>query len=65
MWDRGIHYAAGIIDYGVTRAMGTFGRSRYEERGDFQKKTNADALLEGSEGSRSHLMNGDDKLVPY
>lgn len=38
MWDRGIHYAAGIIDYGLTRAMGTFGRSRYEERGDFQKE---------------------------
>ena len=39
MWDSGIHYAAGIIDYGVARAMGTFGRSRYEKRGDFQKKT--------------------------
>ena len=62
MWDRGIHYAAGIIDYGVTRAMGTFGRSRYEERGDFQKENGEMQTLFWKDLKKveSHLMNGDD-----
>ena len=62
MWDRGIHYAAGIIDYGVTRAMGTFGRSRYEERGDFQKENGEMQTLFWKDLKKveSHLMNGED-----
>lgn len=62
MWDRGIHYAAGIIDCGVTRAMGTFGRSRYEERGDFQKENGEMQTLFWKDLKKveSHLMNGDD-----
>ena len=62
MWDRGIHYAAGIIDYGLARAMGTFGRSRYEERGDFQKENGEMQTLFWKDLKKveSHLMNGDD-----
>ena len=62
MWDRGIHYAAGIIDYGVARAMGTFGRSRYEKRGDFQKENGEMQTLFWKDLKKveSHLMNGED-----
>ena len=62
MWDRGIHYAAGIIDYGVARAMGTFGRSRYEERGDFQKENGEMQTLFWKDLKKveSRLLDGDD-----
>lgn len=62
MWDRGIHYAAGIIDYGLTRAMGTFGRSHYEEKGDFQKENGEMQTLFWKDLKKveSHYLDGDD-----
>lgn len=67
MWDRGIHYAAGIEVSGVGRAMGTFGRSYYKEKGDFQKENGEMQTLFWKDLKKveSHSVDGDDEWLRF